>query len=134
MSYLWKQRDQGEIRATRSDIIYGLSQLDRDIVSICPPFLTIFFTVYTSTYKLATFLVPILKFFTSNDYTAKDLFAFAEEILDLKGLLTFDIHCVKSVQIWNFFWSIFSCIRSLSGYRKIRTRKNFVFGHFSCSD
>ena len=33
-------------------------------------------------------------------------------------------HCVKSVQIWSFFWSVFSCIR---------TRKKSVFGHFSRS-
>ena len=30
-----------------------------------------------------------------------------------------------------FFWSVFSYNRS--EYRKIRTRKNFVFGHFSRS-
>ena len=30
-------------------------------------------------------------------------------------------HCVKSVQIRSFFWS---------EYRKIRIRKNFIFGHF----
>ena len=33
-------------------------------------------------------------------------------------------HCVKSVQIRSYFWSIFSCIR---------TRNNSVFGHFSRS-
>ena len=40
-------------------------------------------------------------------------------------------HCVKSVQIRSFFWSVFSCIRI--EYRKIRTRKYSVFGHFSPS-
>ena len=40
-------------------------------------------------------------------------------------------HCVKSVQIRSYFWFVFSCIQS--EYRKIRTRKNFVFGHFSRS-
>ena len=40
-------------------------------------------------------------------------------------------HCVNSVQIRSFFWSIFSCIQSKCG--KIRTRKNSVFGHFSRS-
>ena len=30
-------------------------------------------------------------------------------------------HCVKSVQIRSYFWSVFSCIR---------TRNNSVFGHF----
>ena len=38
------------------------------------------------------------------------------------------IHCAKSVQIRSFFWSIFS------KYRKIRTEKNSVFGHFSRSE
>ena len=38
-------------------------------------------------------------------------------------------HCVISVQIWNSFWSVFSCIQS--EYRKMPTRKNPVFGHFS---
>ena len=45
------------------------------------------------------------------------------------------LHCVKSVQIRSFFWSAFSCIRTeyenSSKYRKIRTRKNSVFGYFS---
>ena len=41
-------------------------------------------------------------------------------------------HCVKSVQIRSFFWSIFSCIQSK--YRKIQTRKNSVSGHFSGSE
>ena len=36
-----------------------------------------------------------------------------------------DTHCMKSVQIRSFLWSVFSCIR---------TRKNSVFGHFSRSD
>ena len=40
-------------------------------------------------------------------------------------------HCMKSIQIWSYFWSVFSCIQS--EYRKTRTRKNSVFGHFSLS-
>ena len=38
---------------------------------------------------------------------------------------------MKSVQIGSFFWSGFSCIQSK--YRKIRTRKNSLFGNFSRS-
>ena len=45
--------------------------------------------------------------------------------------IAFYSHCVKSVQIRSFFRSAFSCIQS--EYEKIRTRKNFVFGHFSHS-
>ena len=40
--------------------------------------------------------------------------------------------CVKSVQIRNYFWSVFSSIRT--EYGEIRTRNNSVFGHFSRSD
>ena len=39
-------------------------------------------TVNTPTYKLAKFLVPILKSLTSNEYTVKDSFAFAEGIVE----------------------------------------------------
>ena len=56
-------------------------------------------------------------------------------------------HCLKSVQIQSYFWSVFSCIRTEDGdsvfspntvriqskYRKILTRNNSVFGHFSHS-
>ena len=34
-------------------------------------------------------------------------------------------HCVESVQIRSYFWSVFSCVR---------TRNNSVFGHFSHSE
>ena len=41
-------------------------------------------------------------------------------------------HCVKSLQIRSYFWSLFSCIRTEC--RKIRTRNNSVFGQFSRSE
>ena len=44
---------------------------------------------------------------------------------------TKEAHCVKSFQIRSYFWSVFSYIRT--EYRKIRTRNNSVFGHFSRS-
>ena len=53
-------------------------------------------------------------------------------------------HCLKSVQIQRFFWSVFSYIRTefedlrsylriQCEYWKIRTRKNSLFGYFSRS-
>ena len=55
------------------------------------------------------------------------------------------LHCVKSIQMWSFFWSVFSRIRTEYGdlrskspysvrIREVRTRKNSVFGRFSRSD
>ena len=60
------------------------------------------------------------------------------------GLITASTHSVKCVQILSYFWSVFSCIRTEYGdygvnfriqseYKKIRTRNNSVFGHFSPS-
>ena len=55
-----------------------------------------------------------------------------------------NIYCVKNVQIQRFFWSVFSCIRTQYGdvlrryiqseYRKIKTIKILVSGHFSHND
>ena len=46
--------------------------------------------------------------------------------------ITLTKHCVKNVQIRSYFWSVFSCIQTEC--RKIRTRNNSVFGHFSSSE
>ena len=56
------------------------------------------------------------------------------------GSETTTCHCVKSVQMRSFFWSVFSRIRTEYGYGvflrtqsecgKIRIRKNSVFRHF----
>ena len=65
-------------------------------------------------------------------------------MLDLQPLTLWKHRCVKSVQLRSFFWSVFSFIlteygiygvnlRNQSEYRKIRTRKTSVFGHFSRS-
>ena len=41
------------------------------------------------------------------------------------------MHCVKSVQIRSYFWSVFFCIRT--EYRKIRTRNNSAFHAVMCT-
>ena len=45
--------------------------------------------------------------------------------MDVKAV---DYHCVKSVQIRSYFWSVFSYLHLRI---KMRTRNNSVFGHFS---
>ena len=44
--------------------------------------------------------------------------------IDINLFLHLQKHCMKSVQIQSYFWS---------EYKKIRTRNNSVFGHFSRS-
>ena len=67
---------------TRPGIMYGLCKVHKDIIDNYPPFRPILSAINTPTYKLAKFLVSILKSLTSNEYTVKDSFAFAEEIVE----------------------------------------------------
>ena len=67
---------------TRSGIMHGLCKVHKDIIHHCPHFQPILSAINTPTYKLAKFLVDILKSLTNNEYTVKDSFAFAEEIVE----------------------------------------------------
>ena len=60
--------------------MYGHCKVHKDIIDNYPPFRPILSVVNTATYKLTKFLVSILKSLTSNEYTVKDSYTFAEEI------------------------------------------------------
>ena len=62
--------------------MYRICKVYKDIIDNCPPFPPILSAINTPNYKLAKFLVPISKSLTSNEYTVKDSFAFAEEIVE----------------------------------------------------
>ena len=64
-----------------SGIMYGLCKIHKDIDN-CPPFVSILSAINNPTYKLAKFIAPILKSLTSNKYTVRDSFTFAEEIVE----------------------------------------------------
>ena len=82
----------------------------------------------------------LFEFFISLRVTNSQLFVFV--FIHLSGYFYTGVtvskyspeksHCVKSVPMRRFFWSVFSYI--WTKYRKIRTRKNSVFGHFSRSE
>ena len=66
----------------RPGIMYRLCKVHKDIIDNCPPFRPILSAISTSTYKLAKLLAPILKSLTIYEYTVKDSFTFAEEIIE----------------------------------------------------
>ena len=66
---------------SRPGIFYGLCKVRKAITDICPPFRPILSAIGTPSYKLAKFLVPKLSSITFNEFTVKDSFAFAEEIV-----------------------------------------------------
>ena len=76
-----KQYKKIKAVGSRPGILYGLCKVHKAIVNICPPFRPILSAIGTPTYKIAKFLVPILSNLTTNEYTIKDSFSFAKEIV-----------------------------------------------------
>ena len=62
---------------TRTGIIYGFCKVHKKCVDDCPPFRPILSSLQTPTFKLAKYL----ELLTTNKYTVKDLFNFANEIV-----------------------------------------------------
>ena len=54
---------------TRPGVMYGSCKVHKANVGNCPPFRPIFSVLNTPTYKLAKFLVPILKPLLTNEFT-----------------------------------------------------------------
>ena len=67
---------------TTPGIMCGLCKVHKDIFDNWPLFWHILSAINTPTYKLAKFLVRILKALTSNYYTVQYSFAFAKEIVE----------------------------------------------------
>ena len=61
---------------------------------VLPPFRPILSAIRTCAYNVAKFFVPILKEITINEYTVKDSFSFAEEIVEQNAnlyMVSFDV-------------------------------------------
>ena len=78
-------------------ILYGLCKVHKAIIDICPPFRPILSAIGTPSYKLAKFLVPKLSSITFNEFTVKDYFASAEEIVHQDSKLSMGILDVDSL-------------------------------------
>ena len=75
---------------SRPGIMYGLAKVHKIVTDGLPSFRPILSAIGTPTYKLAKFLFPILEPLTTNEYTIKDSFTFAEELesFDSKLVIT----------------------------------------------
>ena len=60
--------------------MYGLCKVHKASLENCPVFRPVLFALNTPTYKLAKFLVSILKHLTNNKFTIKDSSRFSVEI------------------------------------------------------
>ena len=74
--------------------MHGLAKVHKIVTDGLPSFRPILSAIGTPAYKLAKFLVPILEFLTTDEYTIKDSFTFAEELQSFDSKLvmaSFDI-------------------------------------------
>ena len=62
----------------RFGILYGLCKVHKQLVDNCPSFRPITSTIKTPTYNIAKFLVPLQEPITTNMYTVKNSFEFAQ--------------------------------------------------------
>ena len=67
---------------TAAGILYGNPKVRKTIVSDTPKFRPILSVINTPTYLLAKYLNPILSPLTTNEFTVKNYFDFAEEVIN----------------------------------------------------
>ena len=92
------QEDYKQLKpvGSRPGVLYGLCKVHKDRTNglEVPPFRPILSAIRTCAYNLAKFFVPILKEFTINEYTVKDSFSFADEIVEQDAslyMVSFDV-------------------------------------------
>ena len=69
-------------RGLQPGVVYGLSKIHKPLINNFPKLRPILSAINTATYNWAKFFVPLLKCFTMNEYTLKDSFEFAKDIID----------------------------------------------------
>ena len=92
-----KTRKSLKTVGTRPGFMYGSCKVHKASVGNCPPFRPILSALNTPIYKFPTFLVPILKPLRTNEFTVKDSFHFAAEIVDQQHDLFMDSLDVDSL-------------------------------------
>ena len=77
-----KQYKKIKADGSRPGVLYGLCKVRKSIVDVFLSFRPILSAIGTPTYKIAKFLVAILSCLTINEFTVKDSFSFAKEIVE----------------------------------------------------
>ena len=99
--------DQGEISekerndlypsGSQPEVLYELAKIHKALVDGIPSFQPIFSAIVTPTYKLIKFCDQLLKPRTKNEYTIKDSFSFAKEVLEFHASLFMASFDIKSL-------------------------------------
>ena len=69
-------------RGSRFGILYGFCKIHKSLIENFPPFQPILSAIKTPSYNIAKHLVPILEPITTNQFTIKNSFEFAKEVIE----------------------------------------------------
>ena len=86
---------------SRPSVLYGLCKVYKKIVDRCPPFRPTLSAIRTPSYKIGKFLVHRMNSITSNQFTVKETFCFAKEIVKEDSSLV-----MSSLDVDSFFTNI----------------------------
>ena len=99
--------DQGEISekekkdlypsGSQPGVLYGLAKIHKALEDGIPSFRPILSAIGTPAYKLAKLCDQLLKSLTNNEYSIKDSFSFAKEVLELDASLFMASFDMKSL-------------------------------------
>ena len=86
-------------KGSQPGILYGSAKIHKALINNIPKFRPILSAINTPSYNIAKFLVPILSTLTMNEYTVKDSFGFAKDIVQQNNELimaSFDVDALFS--------------------------------------
>ena len=81
-----KESDSISPVGTTPDILYGNPKVHKTVANNTPKFRPILSVINTHTHLLAKYLNPILSSLTSIEFTVKNYFYFAEDIVNCQNL------------------------------------------------
>ena len=76
---------------SRPGIMYSLAKVHKIVTDGLPSFLPILSSISTPIYKVAKFLFPILEPLSTNEYTIKESFTFAEDLHSFDSKLVMEL-------------------------------------------
>ena len=92
-----KEKNVLYLSGSKPRLLYGLAKIHKALEDGISSFRLILSAIRTPTYKLAKFCDQLLKPLTNNEYTIKDSFSFAKEVLEFDASLFMASFDIKSL-------------------------------------
>ena len=92
-----KEKNDLYLSGSKPGVLYGFPKIHKTLEDGIPSFRSILSAIGTPIYKLAKLCDQLLKPLTNNEYTIKDTFSFAKEVLEFDASLFMASFDIKSL-------------------------------------